>query len=150
MTFLVCVLIACLALWMVSFEKQDFVDAHGKQAVFIKPNGEIIRWDLSPVLTFGGSGAEVILSRDCRESTVAVASIEAQTFYIKCVRACDGCLKIDRAGATLSLTADQPVALQDRDLLRFQLPELGEEQIFHFLVGNLSMAEIIQKIYRRQ
>ena len=145
MMFFFCALIACLALWMSSLAGGDYEDLHGKQGVLVRSTGEVIRWDVSPVLTFGGAGAAVVLSPACPVSTAAVASVEAQRFAIQCTRGCEGWVTREREGVCLCLTPDQPAILQDRDLLRFRLPGLEEDQVFRFLVGNPSMAQIVQK-----
>lgn len=148
MAYFFCCLIVCLALFLVSLANRNFLSAHGKQGVFVKLDGEIIDWCSSPVLTFGGEGADVLVDPNCEERNVVVASVEAGQFYVQCSGEYAGFVERERDGKRLILKADE-VRLQDFDWLWFRLPKTEQEQGYCFLVGDLTAAQIRKKMRGR-
>lgn len=148
MAYFFCCLVVCLALFLVSLANRNFLSAHGKQGVFVKSDGEIIDWCSSPVLTFGGKGADVLIDPSCEEKNIVIASVQASQFYVQRSGEYVDFVERERNGKRQILKAD-PVQLQDYDWLWFWLPKMEQEQGYCFLVGDLTAAQIRKKMRGR-
>lgn len=148
MAFFVCTLIACLALYLTSFADKDFLDAHGRQGVFVRlgkeSGGEIVPWKTGPVLTFGGEETDVSVASGLKRKIVATASVEASHFCVQCSRDYENCVEHQRGETVVLLKSEDVMLLQDQDILRFKLGEKPQE--YRFLIGDLKETQIGEKI----